>query len=75
VPDHPVARELARRCGPIVATSANRHGTPPARTVAEARRAFGSDVSIYLTGGPAPAGRPSDLVDLSGGGPGRVVRR
>ena len=30
VPDHPVARELARAAGPITATSANRHGDPAA---------------------------------------------
>jgi L-threonylcarbamoyladenylate synthase len=75
VPDHPVARELARRVGPIVATSANRHGERPARTIAEAERAFGSKVRVYLAARPPPVGRPSDLVDLTGSGVGRVVPR
>ncbi|MGP8078182.1 MAG: L-threonylcarbamoyladenylate synthase [Thermoplasmata archaeon] len=75
VPDHPVARELARRAGPIVATSANRHGARPARTVAEAERAFGREVRVYLAARPPPTGRPSELVDFTGTRAGRVVRR
>jgi L-threonylcarbamoyladenylate synthase len=75
VPDHPLARELARRAGPITSTSANRHGDPPSRTIAEARRAFGADVAAYLPGGPEPSGRPSSLVDLSGPRPRPVARR
>jgi len=74
VPDHPVARELARRVGPVVATSANRHGAPPARSVAEARRAFGRAVRVYLPPTPAPSGRPSSIVDLTGGRPRPVTR-
>jgi len=75
VPDHPVARALARRAGPVVATSANRHGSPPARTVAAARRAFGSAVAVYLAAEPAPAGRPSTFVDLQGSEPTVRARR
>jgi L-threonylcarbamoyladenylate synthase len=75
VPDHPLARELARRAGPLTATSANRHGRPPSRTIAEARRTFGDAIAVYLTGGPAPSGRPSALVDLTGDRPHPVARR
>jgi L-threonylcarbamoyladenylate synthase len=75
VPDHPLARELARRAGPVTATSANRHGMPPCRTLAEARRTFGQDVAVYLAGGPRPSGRPSALVDLTGDVPHPVARR
>ncbi|MCI4362814.1 MAG: threonylcarbamoyl-AMP synthase [Thermoplasmata archaeon] len=69
LPDHPVARELARRAGPIVSSSANRHGAPAARTLAEARAALGAAVSVYLGGEPAPSGHPSTLVDLADGRP------
>lgn len=65
IPDHPLARALARAVGPITATSANRHGEPPARSVAQARRTFGNAVDAYVDGPPAPSGRPSTLVDLS----------
>jgi len=75
VPDHPLARELARRVGPITATSANRHGAAPSRTLPEARRAFGDDVAVYLAGAPPPSGRPSVLVDLTHGTPLPVARK
>ncbi|MCI4322099.1 MAG: threonylcarbamoyl-AMP synthase [Thermoplasmata archaeon] len=74
IPDHPLARSLAELVGPMTATSANRHGEPPARSLAEARRTFGGDVAVYLDGAPAPSGRPSELVDLTGARP-RSVRR
>ncbi len=69
IPDHPVARELARRAGPITATSANRSGASPATTVREARAALGDAVSVYVDGLPRPSGRPSVLVDLTGSSP------
>jgi len=64
VPDHPVAREVARRAGPITATSANRHGEPPSPTVAAARKVFGRAIDAYVTLGPEPSGRPSMILDL-----------
>jgi len=75
IPDHPIARELARRAGPITATSANVHGRPPCRTTAEARQAFGRRVAVYLAGPPRPSGRPSTLVDLTGPTPRSAARR
>ena len=75
VPDHPVARELARRAGPVTATSANRHGAPPARTVAAARHALGRAVARYLPARPKGSGRPSAIVDLTGPDPREVDRR
>jgi L-threonylcarbamoyladenylate synthase len=75
VPDHPLARELARLAGPITSTSANRHGAPSCRTLDEARRAFGDEIAVYLAGEPAPSGRPSTIVDLSGVSPRTVARR
>ncbi|MGA8543233.1 MAG: L-threonylcarbamoyladenylate synthase [Thermoplasmata archaeon] len=74
VPDHPLARELARRAGPITSTSANRHGAAPARSVAAARRTFGDAVAVYLPAMPRPSGRASTVVDLTHASP-RLVRR
>ncbi len=75
IPDHPLARELARRIGPITATSANRHGEPPAVSAAGARSALGDRVAVYLDGAPVPTGRPSILVDLTRGEPQLLPRR
>jgi L-threonylcarbamoyladenylate synthase len=75
VPCHPVARELARRAGPVTATSANVHGRPPCRTPAEVRRTFGPKVSVVLPARPPVSGRPSTLVDLTGPRPRVVPRR
>ena len=69
VPDHPLARELARQVGPVVATSANRHGHPPTPSVACARRTFRNQVAAYVPARPAPSGRPSVFVDLRGDAP------
>lgn len=66
IPDHPVARELARRAGPITATSANLHGRPACGTPTEARRSLGDRVAVYLPAFPRPSGHPSTLVDLTG---------
>ncbi|MGD0249306.1 MAG: L-threonylcarbamoyladenylate synthase, partial [Thermoplasmata archaeon] len=75
VPDHPVARELARRAGPLTATSANFHGAPPCRTVPEARRVFADRVEVYLGSDPPGSGRPSTLVDLTREEPRAVPRK
>lgn len=75
IPDHPVARALAAQCGPIVSTSANRHGEPTARDVRAARRAFGDLVEVYLPARPPPSGRPSEILDLRGRRPVPVARR
>ena len=75
VPDHPVARELARRAGPITATSANRHGVAPTRSVAAARRALGREVACYLPARPKGSGVPSTLVDLTGPAARGLLRR
>ena len=70
VPDHAVARALARALGhPVTATSANRSGAPPATTAAEAAAAFGGDLACVLDGGPAAGVAPSTIVDASGAAP------
>ncbi|MGA2411389.1 MAG: L-threonylcarbamoyladenylate synthase [Candidatus Binataceae bacterium] len=74
VSPHPIARALAAGFGrPITATSANLAGQPPASTIAMARVAFGSGVSVYLDGGVLEAASPSTVVacDASGW---RIIR-
>ena len=59
-------RALLKKTGPLVAPSANIEGERPAKTVAEAKRYFGSRVDFYLDIGRL-TDKPSKLVDLLGG--------
>ncbi len=63
VSSHPVARALAAGLGhPLTATSANRAGEPPARTLDEARASLGDKVKVFLEGGTLDAASPSTVV-------------
>lgn len=64
-PDHPVARGLAQRVGPIATTSANRHGEPPPGTAAGQAALFAGEVRLVLDAGPCE-GLPSTVVDIAG---------
>lgn len=62
---HPQVVELCRRFGgPIVSTSANPEGKPPARTAAQVRRYFHNRVDYVLPGRTLGAENPSAIRDL-----------
>lgn len=65
---------LDRIGGPVVASSANLSGQPPAETADEVVRVFGNQLDLVLDGGPRRGGQPSTLVDVSGQRP-RLLRR
>lgn len=71
-PDNALIRELAGQLGPIVTTSANRHGGPTPETAAEAAEALAGPVAVVVDGGVL-AGLPSTVVDCVTGVP-RVLR-
>ncbi|MGQ0798176.1 MAG: L-threonylcarbamoyladenylate synthase [Methanobacteriota archaeon] len=73
IPAHPIPRLLARRFGPITATSANVHGKRSPVTCDEARDQLGDAVDVYVDGGPASLGIESTVVDLTGPRP-KVLR-
>lgn len=64
VPDHPVARELLERSGPLAVTSANQSGASETMDDVEARRLFGDLVAVYIAG-TAPGGEASTVVDAT----------
>ncbi len=66
VPDHPVARDLLEKTGPLSVTSANLSGQPEVMSDVEAREVFGDRVAVYLPG-ICPGGEASTVVDVSGG--------
>jgi tRNA threonylcarbamoyl adenosine modification protein (Sua5/YciO/YrdC/YwlC family) len=87
MPDHPVARELLERTGPLAVSSANRTGMPAATDADQAEEMLGDDVDVVVDAGPVegavPAGGPggatggglaSTIVDVTRT-PGRVLRR
>ena len=51
--------------GPVVASSANLSGQPPAATAEEVVRIFGNQLDLVIDGGPRRGGQPSTLVDVS----------
>jgi L-threonylcarbamoyladenylate synthase len=69
---HPLAAALCRACGhPLVSTSANRGGRPPARGALAVRRQLGRDLDYVLAGPTGGAAKPTAIRDLRTG---RVVR-
>lgn len=66
-PDHRHALRLLSRAGPLAATSANQSGGQNPRTAQEVFDQLGGTVDLILDGGPCPDGRPSTVVDCTGG--------
>lgn len=65
---------LHRIGGPVVSSSANLSGQPPAETAEDVVRTFGNQLDLVLDGGPRRGGVPSTLVDVSGPRP-KLLRR
>lgn len=65
---------LERIGGPVVSSSANRSGEPPAESAAEVAAVFGNQLDVILDGGERRALPPTTLVDASGERP-RLLRR
>ena len=73
IPGHPLLRALLYRVGPLTATSANRHGTPPCTEAGKALTQLDPQPNLVLDGGATPGGVATTLVDVSGDEP-RVLR-
>lgn len=62
---HPLAAALCRACGhPLVSTSANLSGRPPARSALAVRRQLGQRIDYLLTGALGGALKPTEIRDL-----------
>ncbi|MBN3033323.1 MAG: threonylcarbamoyl-AMP synthase [Candidatus Saganbacteria bacterium] len=65
IPDHKLALELIKKCGPLAATSANLAGERPALTAKEAAQKFPALRTILP--GRARSGKASKVVDATDG--------
>lgn len=72
VPAHVLVRAVAAAIGPIAATSANRHGTPPAVTIEAAIKSLGSGIDLLVDGGTLVSSA-STVIDTTAT-PWRVLR-
>lgn len=69
---HPVLRALCRRCGPLVSTSANRSGSPPARSIHDVRRQFRDTLDYIVPGALGGLAKPTTIRDVTTG---HILRR
>lgn len=73
VPDHPVALAVLAAAGPLVMTSANRHGDPDPSTADDVVRALRHVRDLVVVDADAVPGTASTVVDATGPVP-RVLR-
>lgn len=66
LPKNKDLQALLKLTGPLISTSANPEGQPPARTIAEAERYFGDKVDFYVNAGPLKSS-PSTLIEVKSG--------
>lgn len=65
---HPVAAALSRAYGkPVVSTSANPQGLPPALNLTRVKAYFGDRIDAYVPGNTGGANKPSEIRELSTG--------
>lgn len=69
IPAHRLASAVLAAAGPLVTSSANRSGEPPATTCAGLRRTFGMLVTAYLCTDEPMEGAASSVLDLAHGAP------
>ena len=73
IPDDEWLNELLLQTGPLLTSSANQPGEPPATTVAEAKAYFGNQVTWYQDGGTVNRA-PSTVIEIIDGSI-KVVRQ
>jgi L-threonylcarbamoyladenylate synthase len=62
LPKEPIIHELLLRTGPLLTSSANPPGQPPATTIEEAKTYFGDEVDFYVDGGDMSNHEPSTII-------------
>lgn len=62
---HPIAKAICEAFGkPIISTSANLEGQPPARTEDEVKRIFNTDIDLIISGALGNQTKPTEIRDV-----------
>lgn len=64
IPSDPMFHDFLSETGPLLTSSANQPGQPPATNVTEARAYFGDSVDFYLDGGTISENVPSTIIRI-----------
>jgi L-threonylcarbamoyladenylate synthase len=64
IPDDDKLRKLLAETGPLLTSSANQPGEPPATTTAAARQYFGDSIDFYEDGGDLSGRQPSTIIRI-----------
>ncbi|HET9679570.1 MAG TPA: L-threonylcarbamoyladenylate synthase [Gammaproteobacteria bacterium] len=64
---HPLVQTLCQQTGPLVSTSANPHGQPPARDAQTVRRYFADRIDYIVEGEVGGSEKPSEIRDAVSG--------
>lgn len=62
IPSDTVLRELLKKTGPLLTSSANQPGEPTATTIKQARATFGTAVDYYINGGDLSGNKASTII-------------
>ncbi len=64
IPKDPSFHELLLHTGPLLTTSANQPGKPPAETITQAEAYFGDAVDLYVDGGDLSGRQASTIIQV-----------
>ncbi|HVX48124.1 MAG TPA: L-threonylcarbamoyladenylate synthase [Candidatus Saccharimonadales bacterium] len=64
IPDNKKLRDFLQATGPLLTSSANHPGEPPATNIAEAKEYFGDTVDFYVDGGDLSDHQPSTIIRI-----------
>lgn len=64
IPDDQFVRQVLKLTGPLLTSSANQPGEPPAETIDQARSYFHNSVDYYFDGGSLHGRKPSTIIRL-----------
>jgi len=74
MPNHPVARDLLQKSGPLAVTSANLSGAANTTTAQQVHDQLSGRIAMILDGGRTPDELPSTVVDCTGESP-KILRQ